>query len=568
MFREIKTTLIPYLHPKVDLSDLHENGKLLSDQEIEIVRRMIPRYYDGRFLKKILHMNPGLKGVQFSIQKQEDELYAIYRGKKKDKQLGAGSFGSAKLAQNLNTGQWVVVKIIKADKQPSNQDKDIEIETSALQKVNLFKKNYKRTNKNSQEQFEIIMELGIGNNLEKLSQSPTKLPTQRWIGICIATLRSIKKLHEQGILNCDIKPANLTYDYASQRVTHVDFGLASLLEPGSKRALDSRKGTYYYLDPEIVGAPSGTKVHYNEKTEIYALGMTIAEILGLTEMCYDKKTDRAFMKVVEDASRAPLCKIINLQIRKHILDYLKKMTDPHSKERPTIQDAITFFNTVKQLCFKATILPYQVCYLDINQYKNQNGLDKKLIQVLKDANPEEIWLIDHDNENQTNYIRIKHELEENGLIVSHEVVQYSNADTSQMMQQYAKQQEEKFACVYEYYYMDPDGKLVDLNKIITHRHKNIILSFLKEEISRLQTDPTDKRIQLFSELIKKIEGNNHFTYNDLRDKLSLIEKDLCNTPLKYYLLDQFGFVSKIGNKHEESFNKSPSGSPSNHRLTP
>src|SRR3990167_7335522 len=212
MFREIKTTLIPYLHPKVDLSDLHENGKLLSDQEIEIIRRI--HHDDGRLLKRILQRNPELKGVHFSIQKQDDELYAIYRGKKKDKQLGAGSFGSAKLAQNLNTGQWVVVKIIKADKQPSNQDKDIEIETSALQKVNLFKKNYKRTNKNSQEQFEIIMELGIGNNLEKLSQSPTKLPTQRWIGICIATLRSIKKLHEQGILHCDIKPANLTYDYA------------------------------------------------------------------------------------------------------------------------------------------------------------------------------------------------------------------------------------------------------------------------------------------------------------------------------------------------------------------
>ena len=55
-----------------------------------------------------------LDGKKFSLpfsvtQSEQGDLFAFYKGK--DRGLGAGAYGSVKLAQNLSSGNWAAIKI-------------------------------------------------------------------------------------------------------------------------------------------------------------------------------------------------------------------------------------------------------------------------------------------------------------------------------------------------------------------------------------------------------------------------------------------------------------------------
>lgn len=80
--------------------------------------------------------------------------------------------------------------------------------------------------------------------------------------------------HERGVLHRDIKPANLLIDSQSQ-VWLADFGLAKLIENQDVTQTGDMLGTPQYMPPESF---EGT---YDVTSEIYALGLTLFELLTL-----------------------------------------------------------------------------------------------------------------------------------------------------------------------------------------------------------------------------------------------------------------------------------------------
>ncbi|GAB5403347.1 MAG: hypothetical protein Aurels2KO_15780 [Aureliella sp.] len=80
--------------------------------------------------------------------------------------------------------------------------------------------------------------------------------------------------HSQGVLHRDIKPANLLVD-ASEQCWIADFGLAKLLEQDGVTKTGEVLGTPQYMPPE---AFSG---QYDARSEVYALGLTLFELIAL-----------------------------------------------------------------------------------------------------------------------------------------------------------------------------------------------------------------------------------------------------------------------------------------------
>lgn len=97
----------------------------------------------------------------------------------------------------------------------------------------------------------------------------------RWAAQIGATIcDALDYAHSQGVLHRDIKPANLMVD-RSGRVWIADFGLAKLTEQQAMTATGDIVGTPQYMPPESFEG------NYDVRSEIYAVGLTLYELLTL-----------------------------------------------------------------------------------------------------------------------------------------------------------------------------------------------------------------------------------------------------------------------------------------------
>jgi serine/threonine protein kinase len=84
-------------------------------------------------------------------------------------------------------------------------------------------------------------------------------------------LKSLSKIHSGGIIHRDIKPSNIFIK--NDQIKIGDFGLATRYNTSKLLRAKKIEGTPLYLSPE----QKNSKI-YNEKVDIYALGITLYEI--------------------------------------------------------------------------------------------------------------------------------------------------------------------------------------------------------------------------------------------------------------------------------------------------
>lgn len=105
-----------------------------------------------------------------------------------------------------------------------------------------------------------------GTDLQaRLKSEP--LPVREACSICSDVAAALQFAHENGIIHCDLKPANVLVG-TDQRVTVTDFGFACILSEASPPRRRSAGGTAGYMPPEIVES----RCPPARSTDIYALG--------------------------------------------------------------------------------------------------------------------------------------------------------------------------------------------------------------------------------------------------------------------------------------------------------
>jgi len=89
-----------------------------------------------------------------------------------------------------------------------------------------------------------------------------------------AAANGLHYAHGQGILHRDIKPANLLLD-PDGTIRIADFGLARAIEPAAQTQTGEIVGTLRYMAPEQLRGQA------DQRTDVYALGLTLQELLTL-----------------------------------------------------------------------------------------------------------------------------------------------------------------------------------------------------------------------------------------------------------------------------------------------
>ncbi len=128
------------------------------------------------------------------------------------------------------------------------------------------------TNVNTDEQIEEDTSQQPGVDPSTIQDTPRY---QRWVAsLGISAADALHYAHSQGVLHRDIKPANLLLD-RNNTLWIADFGLAKLTGQNAVTATGDIVGTPQYMPPESFEGD------YDIRSEVYALGLTLYEILTL-----------------------------------------------------------------------------------------------------------------------------------------------------------------------------------------------------------------------------------------------------------------------------------------------
>lgn len=156
-----------------------------------------------------------------------------------------------------------------------------------------------------------LMKENLGNN-KRLNEKERLL---LWI---TQVARTLRELHEKGIVHLDIKPENILLDIDDNAYL-CDLGLAQVLN--DPKAIDIRGGTTGYMAPELVelmtplpeqktlghlettvykeGRPE-CKDNYKYQWDVFSFGVTIYEILTGQKIVGDRQPIRLAFKGFED----------------------------------------------------------------------------------------------------------------------------------------------------------------------------------------------------------------------------------------------------------------------------
>ncbi len=204
-------------------------------------------------------------------------------------QLGRGGMGEVFLAEDLNIGRTVVLKVLRDDLagDPHTEER-FRREARACASVSHPNISIIYEVDRHEGLWFICMEYVQGRTLRAMLREQGVLPLAEAVRIAVQTADALAAAHDRGIVHRDVKPENLMLTAMGQ-VKVLDFGLAvftsRLLQPLEVAAMETggdrltvqgvAVGTLHYMSPEQ------TKGHaVTPASDVFSLGAILYETLA------------------------------------------------------------------------------------------------------------------------------------------------------------------------------------------------------------------------------------------------------------------------------------------------
>eukprot|EP00052_Salpingoeca_macrocollata_P014150 m.110632 g.110632 ORF g.110632 m.110632 type:complete len:878 (+) comp19198_c1_seq2:156-2789(+) len=208
--------------------------------------------------------------------------------------LGEGSFGMVHKVEHRETKQLAAAKIIPVKYDEEIEDFVVEVDILTICKhANIIQLQGAYFHK---EKLWVIMELCAGGALDDvLLELETGLEERQIRVITRQLLEALVHLHANFVIHRDIKAGNVLLS-VDGNVKLTDFGVSALnKKEGQKR--DTFIGTPYWMAPEVVICENVRDRPYNEKCDIWSLGITLIELAEMSPPYHDMHPMRVLFKI-------------------------------------------------------------------------------------------------------------------------------------------------------------------------------------------------------------------------------------------------------------------------------
>jgi len=213
--------------------------------------------------------------LPFDVLHDEHEEATMLAKFELKKVLGAGSFGTVKLAVNKADG---TLRAIKAISKEIAYKEDVEREISLMRAAQIamgdepyivqLYETYE-----GEEAFYLVMEVVTGGELYDRIQKVGHFSEDAARDAMKQVMKGISRLHEAGVMHRDLKPENLLYsDQEYKLVKIADFGLSGFFK--DPFTLQDCCGTPSYMAPELI--LSGEECVYDD----FGMAMRVVRTYG------------------------------------------------------------------------------------------------------------------------------------------------------------------------------------------------------------------------------------------------------------------------------------------------
>ena len=191
--------------------------------------------------------------------------------------LGEGTSATVHLAQDLRSGGWVALKILRAAGSPEwrlDARQRFEREAALVKRLQHPHIVTLHAVGETEDRLWLAMEAVPGCSLERYTHGQQLLPPAVVARIGERMALALAHAHGQGVVHRDIKPSNAILDQASDQLKLTDFGTARLLDKADT-ATGLLLGSPAYMAPELLaGQPA------DAASDLYALGVLLFELLA------------------------------------------------------------------------------------------------------------------------------------------------------------------------------------------------------------------------------------------------------------------------------------------------
>ncbi|GAA5872447.1 hypothetical protein JCM16303_004521 [Sporobolomyces ruberrimus] len=244
--------------------------------------------------------------------------------------IGKGQFGICYRALNLNTGQVVAVKRIQLEGKTEAEIEQLSNEVSLLQRLNHPAIVRYQGLLRSENYLNIILEYAESGSLQTTLRQFGQLPEGLVASYVVKILEGLIYLHEQGVVHCDLKAANILSTKTGNTKLS-DFGVSLNLHAikntqGFGGASKDVQGTPNWMAPEVIEMKGALPA-----SDIWSLGCTVVELIDGRPPYSDLVAMSAMFRIVEDENGPPVPSSSSPKLRAFLARCFQK--DP--KNRPT-----------------------------------------------------------------------------------------------------------------------------------------------------------------------------------------------------------------------------------------
>lgn len=248
----------------------------------------------------------------------------------KIKVIGKGAFGTVHLSLRHTDKKLLILKEISVE----DMTKDERV--SAFNEVQILKRlNHPNIIKYYENFLDgknlvIAMEYAQGGTLHQfLNMQTASLKESTVVSLFIQIVVALHHIHSLNILHRDLKTQNILLDKKYKVIKLSDFGISKILDTKTKAF--SVVGTPCYISPELCVAKP-----YNQKSDIWALGCMLYELMTLKKAFEAQSLPALVMKIVQGQYNKDLPFVYNPALT----TLLKTMLDLDPEKRPSADEIL------------------------------------------------------------------------------------------------------------------------------------------------------------------------------------------------------------------------------------
>ena len=298
------------------------NSRIINDLSTkEKIRRLASKRVEGNREIVFVDYKTFIKGKPYS------ELNKEY---KQGISIGEGGFGKVTTIIHKKTGQLRAMKLIKKSEEFGFDEVENLMLLNHPNIMKLYEYYY-----DTKDNIYIIMEYIRGEELFNKINEVHHFSEEISAIIIKSIFQGIAYCHSLGIIHRDIKPENIlvpsgkgNIDYTLLKI--IDFG-ASVLMKGEKK-ISFRFGTAFYIAPEVL------KENYNEKCDVWSIGVILHLLLTGTLPFDDQSDEQIWKKIITEEINYSAPKFKSLS--PEAINFLKKLLVKNPDKRLSASEAL------------------------------------------------------------------------------------------------------------------------------------------------------------------------------------------------------------------------------------